>query len=1358
VVGDVRLFVLGGFRAEVGGQPVAEDAWRRSSAAALVKLLAVTPGHRMHREQLIEVLWPELDQAAGARRLTKALHFARRALAAGQVRLRDDLLSLKGHDLWVDIDAFEAAALRGDTEAALALYTGDLLPENRFDQWADLRRVQVRASVVRLLLSQGIDREARGDHRGAVASFERLVGIDPVHEEAYARLMRLAAVDGERHVAVRWYGRLVESLRVELGVEPTDQLRRLYADIVSGRSTPAGTTDPAAADPAAADPAAADPDLAPGAPGSAAVDEERKLVTVLAADLRGLRSEPDPERARRETSGWTDVLCEVVDRWGGAPERLVGGGVVAVFGYPAAREDHAARALWAGFEILQRVPVPVRLGVDTGQVIAPAGGTASLSGLGGEVLDVAAGLREAAEPRTVLVSDRARLAAHGDFRFGPAVVLGGCSARPLLAADWAAGRPRPESEPPMVGREDETRVVLSLIDEAAASSRPRLLTIVAAAGVGKSRLVREVVAAAVQRRPGIRVLRGRCLAAGDGVTYWALGEILRDACGIALGEAGHVAQRKLRAGLRHLLASEQSDVDNTIVALAATAAIPIPDSPLNDQPPRAVADALAQAWPRFATAVASSGPLVMVVEDLHWAGKPLLDMLVRLAARSSGPVVVLTTARPEFLEQQPGFGAASADVSMISLRSLTERASRDLLDSLPSASAIDARRREEILARAEGNPYFLEQLVAHVADGGSGELPDTLHALLAARVDALPVPEKRLLQAAAVVGRVFWVEPLRDRLGYDIADPLTALENRGLVLARQTSSLAGQVEFAFKHALLRDVAYASLPTAQRARGHADVAEWMEELSQDRVGEVMEVVAYHYAAAADGWDAHLSDPGEAELVTANAFRSLIRAGVGARRRYAIAKAVELHRRALDYAASIGERAEAVEAIGDDHEVAFDGDAAVEAWQEAIEMLRQEPSQADRRAGLCLKTAQMAGCRWGGFRAPADPALVDRVVDEGLAVVRDPQALAQLLTLRALCAARWSWTGRPDPVPVTERRRAAEEGLRLADRLGVAPLRGFARRGMAAVHLVGGAYEDAVEAMLDQVDLLGQEGRGRDRALAHTIASLFIADIRGDYHQALAHAQTSHAVAQELFPHDRMHGTFFVMACLEQLGRWPEIEPYLDEHLQLLDGPEASASCPYIRGGPLVGALALARLGEVERAKNLADRTAVNLDHPAQAEVLRAQLAIELGDPDAGRELAERLVRLGRRPAPEEIPHETLALVEALEAQGDHDALRHFLPAARTASGYLAVLTPTCDRAEGLALAAAGDSRTAEALLTRAVAGFDTMSVPLQAARSREQLARVCPGRAEELLRAALHSYARLGARRDAARAESALAAR
>ena len=307
-------------------------------------------------------------------------------------------------------------------------------------------------------------------------------------------------------------------------------------------------------------------------------------------------------------------------------------------------------------------------------------------------------------------------------------------------------------------------------------------------------------------------------------------------------------------------------------------------------------------------------------------------------------------------------------------------------------------------------------------------------------------------------------------------------------------------------------------------------------------------------------------------------------------------------------------------------------------------------------------------------------------------------------------------------MTERRRAAEAGRRLADQLGAPPLRGLAQRGMAAVHLIEGDYEDAVAAMLDQVDLLEQGGRDRDRALAHTIASLFVADIRGDYEQALAHARSSYAVARELFPHDRMHGTFFVMACLEQLGRWSEIEPYLDEHLQLLDGPEAGASCPYIRGGPLVGALALARLGDVRRARELAAADAREPRPPraGRGGTRRSSRSSSATPAPAGSSpsgwcasgAGRRRRRSRTRRSPSSRPSRRRATTTRCS---------RFLPTARAASGYLAVLTPTCDRAEGLARAAAGDARAAEALLTRAVAGFDRMSLPLQAARSRERLA-------------------------------------
>ena len=1366
--GDLRISLLGGFRAEVSGRSVPEEAWRRSSARAVVKVLALQPGHRLHREELTNTLWTELDQTTATGRLSKALHFARRALSAEHIRLHGDLLSLEAATLWVDVDAFDDAVRRGDTEEALALYVGDLLPEDRFADWVETRRAQLRASVVRLLLDHASAREASGDPRGALASLERLVAIDALHEDAHARLMRLAAVGGDRHVALRWYTRLVAGLRDELGVNPTEDLRRLHGDIAAGRLGPRVDSgiQPVEAEPVGAAQGAAAP----------AVDEERKVVTVLAADLRGVRSEAgdaDPERSRRTIGAWTDVIAEVLGRWNATVERLVGGGAVAVFGYPAACEDHADRALWAGFEVLQRVPVSVRIGIDTGEVIAPSTGAMSLSDIGGDVLDSAARLREAARPRALLATERTRRAARsGDFHFGDALRLDEPGAEPLLArrllsADWATYWRQPADEPPLVGREDEMRAILSLVDEAEASGRPRFLTVVGAAGIGKSRLVREVVSTALQRRPETRVLRGRCLAAGDGVTYWALGEILREACGIAHGDAGEVAQEKLQVRLRELLSLSQLDeaeVDATIFALAATAVIRLPDNPLDSAPPRVVAEELARAWPRFATASAARGPVLIVIEDLHWAGAPLVDMLARLAARSSGPLVLLTTARPETIERHPGLGTGSADMSMISLRSLTEGASRLLLSSLPRAQGLPHHRRDEILDRAEGNPYFLDQLVAHLADGEAGALPDTLHTLLAARVDALPALEKRLLLAAAVVGRSFWLEPLRKRLGQDdVTDALLALEDRGLVVARPTTSLVGHAEFAFKHALLRDVAYASLPAALRARGHADTAAWIEDLSRERAGEYLELIAYHYAAAADSRDAFLAwsgEPEQGERVRARAFRSLIEAGASASRRFAVRKALDLHYHALQLAAGIDERAEAMEAIGDDHEASLHGDAAIPVWEEALALLRREAGQDDRRARLCLKAAEMAVARWGGFRVPPDPALSDRLIDEGLSIAREPSVKAQLLALRANCGARWAWTGRPDPRPPTERREAAETARRLAIELGSAPLQGLALFGLAAGHFIDGAYDEGVAAVLAEVDLMDQGGgRGRDRALAHAVASHVMAYVRGAYEHALVHARMSHALSTSLSPHDRLHGTFSVMMCLEHLGRWSEMDPFLDEHLDLLRGPEAEMACPFIRGGPLVGAIALSRLGEVRQARDVAARVPPDMDHPGYAEAMHARFAIEIGEVDAARALCERLVRVGRRPGPLEIPPESLVLVEALHAQGDWDALGRFLPTARSMSGFLAALTPTCDLAEGKARFAAGAVDDADVLLARAIEGFDRLSLRLEAARAREYRARVVPipGRARDLLRSALDAYMELGAGRDVERAQGALAA-
>ncbi len=450
----------------------------------------------------------------------------------------------------------------------------------------------------------------------------------------------------------------------------------------------------------------------------------------------------------------------------------------------------------------------------------------------------------------------------------------------------------------MVGRERELGTVIGLLDEAIETGEPRLVLVHGPAGIGKSRLVREALVGTEQRRTDVRILRGRCLAAGHGITFWALGEILRAACDISLGDNAEAARDKLREGLGELLEPLPMGAPEVDETIAATANISLPGSPLAGLEPRELADVMARAWPRFVSALAYASPVVLVIEDLHWADDQLLEMVEQIGTRATGGVLILATARPEFAEQHPGFGTASG-ATALTLRPLTEAQSTALVDALLDIEDLPDGLRAEILARAEGNPFFLEEILRRLIDEGAivrakdrwvatgsaarVELPDTIHALLAARIDGLPAEEKRVLQDAAVVGRAFWEAALGGGRGTgDAATLLRNLERRGLVVARPTSTLPGQVEYLFRHALIRDVAYAAVPKARRAVAHAEVGEWIERLAGERLDEMGELVAYHYRSAVGGADADLAwgaDPERRETIRRRAFQSLVAAGAG-----------------------------------------------------------------------------------------------------------------------------------------------------------------------------------------------------------------------------------------------------------------------------------------------------------------------------------------------------------------------------------------------------------------------------------------------------------------------------------------------
>jgi class 3 adenylate cyclase/tetratricopeptide (TPR) repeat protein len=1126
--------------------------------------------------------------------------------------------------------------------------------------------------------------------------------------------------------------------------------------------------------------------------------EERKLVTILFADVTGstaLGEQLDPERLRALLNTYFSAMSAVIEAWGVSVEKFIGDAVMAVFGVPLIREDDPHRALRAALDMLERlaelneefrerhgITLAIRIGVNTGEVIAPVGAVPVQRIVAGDAVNVAARLEQAAEPGSVLVGERTYLATRDAFVFGEPLQLGlkGKSgpvfARLLIEHLAVSGRGIPGLRAPMIGRDLELGALIGLMVEAVETRRPRLVVLYGPAGIGKSRLVLEFLRLVSVRYPDATVLRGRCVPAGQGITYWALGEILRAGCGISLDDPVDVARKKLEAGVRELLAPlglRDEEVRQTVFALATTAGIPLPENPLERLQPREVADELARAWPRFATAFSARGPAVFVVEDLHWAEDQLLDMLERLLARTDGPLLIVATARPEFAESRPGFAGGREEANSVSLRPLTHNQGERLVAGLLTEAQLPAPLREGILSTAEGNPLFVEEIIRRLIDEGTvarvddhweateaataSVIPDTIHGVLAARIDALPVDEKRVLQEAAVVGRVFWEEPVARALGNGgVSDALLGLERRGLVFARPTSTIAGQVEFMFKHALVRDVAYASLPKSRRARAHAEHGTWIEELAGERWDEFADLAAHHDATAVAGEDADLAwteETAAREVTRDKAFRALIHAGSLARRRFAMDKALELHQRALELAATDEEHARALDELGDDHAAAFHGDEAVEAYLEAMSLLETGTDLQPHRARITAKAARMITEKSGAFRTQPDPDLTDRLIDVALQAAADPATRAWLLTSRARCGIYREELRVSDPVPMEGRIRAAVEAFDMTEQISDPSLRVVAATALVDLYVMQGSYEEVLPIVRKQLAMADQLESMSERAMLLFESGAALKDLGGRYEEALELAQVSYAIAQDRSAHELMHATYLWMYTLYLLGRWAELPPFLEEHVSAFHS-ESEVSCFAVRGGPLLGALMLMHQGEARRAQQLAGMVRPKWDRGIRAEGLRALVSLASGDVQGCLAIAETALSS----APESrAPEVRWAKLEGLRALGAWDLLREFLPGARNMARGFAVLAPACDRAEGLILADNGDSEAALRMLRRALEGFERLSVPFEVARTREELAGLSGPDAVGHLETALAVYRRLGAQPHVERVEARRAA-
>jgi hypothetical protein len=432
--------------------------------------------------------------------------------------------------------------------------------------------------------------------------------------------------------------------------------------------------------------------------------------------------------------------------------------------------------------------------------------------------------------------------------------------------------------------------------------------------------------------------------------------------------------RKIRKAGRELLTEEvTSDPGRATAALAFTVNVADPELDFGSMEPREVREEVHAGWRSFFSALAAETPVVVIVEDIHWADAALLDLLDESSERVVGPVLFVCPSRPHLAATRPAWGGGRRNHSSIALDPLTPEEADRLVHELLTIEDLPPSVHTRILERAEGNPFFLEEIVRQLVDEGhlvrEGDrwraldkieqvvIPDTVQAVLAARFDLLDAQDKRVLQAAAVVGRVFWPGPvalLAHRHDEAVDASLRILEERELILSRMTSSLAGQQELIFKHVLIRDVAYESLPRRDRTDAHAAVAGWIEETAGDRAGEMSELLAYHLSTAVALSRDTPSGPTE-ELQVA-AFRWLLRASDEARRRLVVGKAQRLAEEALDLASGDLERTDALEILAQAFFVDYLGDLAWRYFREAA-FTRARVETPRRNAGGASRSARL-----------------------------------------------------------------------------------------------------------------------------------------------------------------------------------------------------------------------------------------------------------------------------------------------------------------------------------------------------------------------------------------------------------------
>jgi class 3 adenylate cyclase len=1017
--------------------------------------------------------------------------------------------------------------------------------------------------------------------------------------------------------------------------------------------------------------------------------EERKVATVLFADLVGstaLGSQQDPERTRVLLDRFYDAMAEEVEQAGGTVEKFVGDAVMAAFGAPAALEDHAERALHAALGMHRRLrelfgdTLALRIGVNTGEVVVgrPREGSSFVTG---DAVNVGARLEQAAGAHETLVGERTAAAVRGAFELGGPVTVEakgkseGVVAQRLVRA-LSLMRPRGVGglRTVFVGRDAELERLREAYERAVTDGRPQLVAIFGDAGVGKTRLVRELWAWLAEQEPQPLQRTGRCLSYGHGITYWPLAEMLREHFGLRDDDGPDTALERL----------------GRFPYLGLTLGLDV----AADLHPLAARERLHDSWAGFLQELAAERPTVVLVEDVHWAEDDMLDLLDALVGQVEGALLVLATARPELLERRPVWHRWA-----LSLEPLRETAAGELVDGLVGAG-LPQQLRKAIVERAEGNPFFVEELLATLIDRGvlqrqnggwsftelseSFEVPDTVQAVLAARIDLLPAPEKAALQAAAVIGRVFWTGPVYELVGG--APDFDLLAERDFVHRRAGSSLSGEREYAIKHALTREVAYASLPKARRAQLHAAFARWLEGGGENQ--EHAGLLAHHYAEAVRPEDIDLAWGGreaEAEELRVKALDWAKRAARLAIGRYEIDEGVSLLERAVALEPDSAEKGRIWYEIGRASALKYDGEAFVAAMENALEL---GAPAAEVYAELGYQTVQRAGM----WKTRPTHELVAGWIGKALELSeRDSPSWRRA----KVAYARWEQS-EEDALEAERISREASDPELLVHAL-------WAR---SASRINIGDFSGGADFMDAQRNVL-REIADPDLRCSTYVFSIDAYLSAGRLSDARAAMEAQEPEAEALTPHHRLHAAAARLGVETLTGCWDEARA-LTARTEEAVNANLDTPCPMNISSLFWCALAAAIAGDDSESRRLEEAAyATGMEgYGFATDGPRIWLAIERGNLEEARLLIDGLEPELLKPWSWEI---NCAVFDALAALSERSRIEADAPEWIAHGGYP---RPFARRALGVV-------RGNETLVEQAAHEFEIMGLRWHAQRTREQ---------------------------------------